>query len=129
MYTGSDGLSRHTLRERLTDGSFITPNLAARPRGCVHLPRDSLVQAPAVVANVVEVEMAAPFDVAEVGSGPEPLHRRFQQVRHAIQIERIGRTDRKVDLAVEITPEIRPLEAEALGHVVMLPPISDHRRV
>src|SRR6478735_3878021 len=73
--------------------------------------------------------MAAPFDVAEVGPGPELLHRRFQQARRTVEIEGVCRADGKVDLAVEITPELLPVAAEVLGHVVVLLPIGDNSRV
>jgi len=59
--------------------------------------------------------MAASFDVAEVGLGPELLHRRFQLVRRSVEIEGVGRADGQVDFAVEITPELRPVTAEALA--------------
>jgi len=94
---------------------LYTAPVCSRPGERVHLPCDGLVQARAVVAHGVEVEMAAPLDVAEVGPGPEPLHRRFQQVRSTVEIEGVGRADGQVDLAVEITPELRPVTAEALA--------------
>lgn len=59
--------------------------------------------------------MAAPFDVAEVGPCPEPPHRRFQPVRRTVEIEGVGRAHGQLDLPVEITPELRPVAAEALG--------------
>ena len=73
--------------------------------------------------------MAAPFDVAEVGLGPESLHRRFQPVHRTVEKEGVRRAHGQVDFAVEITPELRPVATEALGHVVVLLPIADHSRV
>jgi hypothetical protein len=73
--------------------------------------------------------MAAPFDVAKVGSAPEPLQRRFQPVRRPVEIEGVGRTHGQVDLPVEIMPEVRPVAAEEFRDVVMLLPIRDHGRV
>ena len=43
--------------------------LRSRPRTCVHLPGDRLVQAPAVLAHDVKVEVTAPFNVSEIGLG------------------------------------------------------------
>ena len=73
--------------------------------------------------------MAAAFDVAEVGPGPEPLHRCFQQVRRAVEIERVIRAHGQVDLTVEIPLELRPVPAQALGRVVVLLPIGEYGRV
>src|SRR5262245_8842077 len=89
----------HAKSSRPTVIFDIAP-VCSRPGERVHLPCDGLVQARAVVTHSVEVEMAAPFDVAEVGPGPEPLHRRFQQVRRTVEIEGVGRADGQVDLAV-----------------------------
>src|SRR5215472_3161389 len=105
---------------------LYTAPVCSRPGKRVHLPGDVLVQAPAVVAHGVEVEMAAPFDVAEVGPRPEPLHRCFQQVSRTVEIEGVGRAHGQVHLAVEITPELRPVAAEVLGYVVVLLPIGYH---
>src|SRR5258708_4638298 len=101
-----------------------------RSRSCkgVHLPGDGLVQAPAVVTHEVEVEVTAPFNVAEIGLGTERLHRRFQAVRSTVEIKRIRRSNGQVDLAVEITPQLRPMAAEVLGHIVTLLPIGNHGR-
>jgi hypothetical protein len=55
-----------------------TAPVCPRPGERVHLPCHGFVQAPAVVAHGVEVKMATPFDIAEVGPGPELLHRRFE---------------------------------------------------
>jgi hypothetical protein len=52
---------------------LYTAPVCSRSGERVHLPCNGLVQAPAVVAHGVEVEMAAPFDVAEVGPGPSPF--------------------------------------------------------